>query len=408
MSRAGRHLVSVVLGLTVVAASAIPAAAAAGDLDPTFGTAGTLELGVNATGIGVQADGKIVVGGLNRLGTSSFSVERLNPDGSPDLAFGTDGVATTSFAASGGGTLTAFVWQVAVMPDGRIVALGTAGKSVALARYLPNGSADPTFSGDGKTKLTSISNPGMVVYPHGRILLGGSVRGQSIQAGLEELTSHGRPDPRFGTDGLVIPQPDIQNSFVSGIAVDGLGAVISVWALVNGQSFGEILRLTADGALDPSFGQSGIASSPLTDTGPVAVDRSGRIVVGGAVANSGDLCPCSSAVTRLTATGEPDPTFAGGGSTLVARGVDGMIHNLAFDPSGRIVAAGSYFNSKYDTFALLERIRTNGSRDGSFGGHGVVTFAADGGPVLAVQGDENILLLTNGNYGAKIFRYLGA
>lgn len=72
------------------------------------------------------------------------------------------------------------------------------------------------------------------------------------------------------------------------------------------------------------------------------------------------------------------------------------------------MAAGSYFNSKYDTFALLERIRKNGSRDGSFGGHDVVTFAADGGPVLAVQGDGNILLLTNGNYGAKIFRYLGA
>ncbi len=75
----------------------------------------------------------------------------------------------------------------------------------------------------------------------------------------------------------------------------------------------------------------------------------------------GNIVVESPEIVELTATGQPDATFAGGGSILVARGVDGVVHNLAFDPSGRIVAAGSYPNSNYDTFALLERIGKNGS-----------------------------------------------
>ena len=39
---------------------------------------------------------------------------------------------------------------VAVQEDGKIVAVGTAGSDFALARYNPNGSLDPSFSGDGK------------------------------------------------------------------------------------------------------------------------------------------------------------------------------------------------------------------------------------------------------------------
>jgi uncharacterized delta-60 repeat protein len=93
-----------------------------------------------------QPDGKIVaVGGDG----NDFALARYNPNGSLDTSFSGDGKQTTVFSdevdeANG----------VAIQGDGKIVAVGRAGStrvfSFALARYNPNGSLDPSFSGDGR------------------------------------------------------------------------------------------------------------------------------------------------------------------------------------------------------------------------------------------------------------------
>src|SRR5687768_8756055 len=67
--------------------------------------------------------------------------------GDLDRSFSRDGRVTTQFVPHGDEGAHA----VAVQRDGRIVAVGVAGRSnydTALARYLPDGSLDPSF-GDG-------------------------------------------------------------------------------------------------------------------------------------------------------------------------------------------------------------------------------------------------------------------
>lgn len=96
---------------------------ATGQLDPSFGSNGAIEipdLGDETNrGVAVQSDGKvIVVGSAN--GGQTFSVVRLNADGSPDTTFGLAGRAAFALGAAGSSPSAA-----TVQPAGRIVVVGS-------------------------------------------------------------------------------------------------------------------------------------------------------------------------------------------------------------------------------------------------------------------------------------------
>ena len=80
----------------------------------------------------MQPDRKIVVAGYTQAVDSPTAVARLNPNGSPDTAFGTAGKAIVDFGAATFGN------AVALQPNGRIVVAGerTGGEDFAVARLL--------------------------------------------------------------------------------------------------------------------------------------------------------------------------------------------------------------------------------------------------------------------------------
>src|SRR4051794_29864188 len=93
------------IALVAVCGTAQFAAAASGDLDPTFGSGGKLKVQVASQqrdfvrAVAVQPDGKIVVGAeLGDFGaTANTSVlMRLNPNGSLDPVFGSGGKVVNS------------------------------------------------------------------------------------------------------------------------------------------------------------------------------------------------------------------------------------------------------------------------------------------------------------------------
>jgi uncharacterized delta-60 repeat protein len=102
--------------------------AAPGDFDPTFGSNGqvinTIPGVGQATGVAIQADGKIVLASssFNASGNFDFAVLRLNPDGSPDSGFGTGGKVVIPFDNFANEEAVA----IAVQPDGKIVVVGYA------------------------------------------------------------------------------------------------------------------------------------------------------------------------------------------------------------------------------------------------------------------------------------------
>jgi len=117
-----------------------------GSLDTTFGGDGkvTTDLGGYNWGetVAVQSTGKILMSG----GTGEdFTIVRYNLDGTLDGGFGTGGVVTTDFGP------TSAVNDLAVQPDDRILAGGSAGTDFALARYNADGTADTGFATGGRT-----------------------------------------------------------------------------------------------------------------------------------------------------------------------------------------------------------------------------------------------------------------
>src|SRR5215216_2127301 len=148
--------VALVAATVVVVFSAVGAQAAPGDLDPTFSGDGKqttdLPLGLSAAAAVVlqPEDGKIVAVGTDLAhGSGVFAVARYNPNGTLDTSFSGDGKQRTEGFSGATG--------VAVQADGKIVAVGGTGgegqaKDFALARYNTGGSLDTSFSGDGKQR----------------------------------------------------------------------------------------------------------------------------------------------------------------------------------------------------------------------------------------------------------------
>ena len=102
---------------------AVPAAAAPGDLDPGFGTDGKVVTDLEsagATAVAIQTNGKIVVGGTSGAPDRDFTLARYLPEGSLDPIFDGDGVVTTDFG------LFDAVRAVAIQADGKILAAGGA------------------------------------------------------------------------------------------------------------------------------------------------------------------------------------------------------------------------------------------------------------------------------------------
>lgn len=142
----------------------------------------TSSIDENAFAVAFQPNGRIVVAGSANVGTVTapkkrFALVRYRTDGSLDTTFGGDGKVLTSFPGD-----DAEASGIAVQPDGKIVVAGTAKNGsttrAALVRYNANGSLDTSFEGDGRA-LVQLSSPtavgnGLTLQPDGKIVLAGS------------------------------------------------------------------------------------------------------------------------------------------------------------------------------------------------------------------------------------------
>jgi uncharacterized delta-60 repeat protein len=177
--------------VVVLAAFLAPslAQAAAGDLDPSFGTGGkvTTDFGGDVQGeivsTAIDSRGRIVAGGFSGdiHSRGYFTLARYLPDGSLDRSFGTGGIAVTGLEG------TAF--SVAIDRVGRIVAAGSArgapaGSDLAVARYHSDGSPDTSF-GTGGVVTTDFGGDewarSVAIDSRGRIVA--MDRGASVEAG---------------------------------------------------------------------------------------------------------------------------------------------------------------------------------------------------------------------------------
>uniref|UniRef100_UPI00214732D8 hypothetical protein n=1 Tax=Tahibacter caeni TaxID=1453545 RepID=UPI00214732D8 len=186
----------------------------AGAFDAGFGDGGKLALAndIAVLGFALDGQGRILLGGVH-YGQVHYemAVRRLRADGSIDGNFGSQGLTLVS------PDLRANVQKLAVLADGRILAVGNSsgGASIAnigrmtVARLLDDGHLDTSYGTGGVRVIDFAGEERSISYPDTRIALGAdgkltiarSVIEPVAAIRLARLLPDGQPDAGFAPDG---------------------------------------------------------------------------------------------------------------------------------------------------------------------------------------------------------------
>lgn len=367
--------------------------------DPNIGHYGIID-------IAVQPDGKIYV-------LTTHTLSRRNADGTADTQFqsppnfpGTPrkinlrsdgriviahgsmapyGMAVVQFLANGNSDpgftphiyLDGWFDGHTLLPDGSML-IGDNGQNSSSNRFtklLPNGVVDPTFNtgGTGFQNINPCSIRTLNILPSGKILIAGAfdlVNGTQ-RSKIAMLNDNSTLDPTFQINTTatgnyfstikyfnhIVRQPDAK-LIVSGDFIYQL----------NGVQKRNIVRLNADGSIDPTFVLGPVIneSSEISNVGsnPLFVRTDGKMLIG-------TSRPGSNSVQKipmlLNSDGTEDVSFE---MTVLAPAAIVAILDVALQPDGKMLIAG---RRKLDSApqnelakSFIFRINANGSADTTF------------------------------------------
>jgi uncharacterized delta-60 repeat protein len=336
-----------------------------GSIDNSFGNSGNVILSIG-TGhdylrdVAIQADGKILLAGDSHdIGVErTFTIVRLNPDGTPDNSFGNSGVVRTFVVNTV--NVDNQLFAIALQPDGKIVAAGrilSSTADMAMARYNTDGSLDLSFGINGKvvTHITS-SDPhyngsssidDILVQADNSLLVTG-------WAGFDSIKVVGSENFRYGLNNYVVA------------------------------------KYASNGSLDNSFGQSGIVLTPMEQFGlfasghahTVALTSDNKIMVQGEIFNH--LTQRTQlGLIRYNTDGSIDDTYGNDGLASASFGTDQNFHDLLMEADDKCLVIGM------TTFAtngfVILRFNSDGTADNSFN-NGYLYFSGPQGRSYAWSG----------------------
>lgn len=392
------------------------AAAAAGDIDRSFGTGGTVltdfgsrdDFGNEAA---VGGDGSIVVVGSTREefnappgsgqlpneDTNELVVLRYRPSGRLDRSFGTNGRVRLQFD----GHVDARGMAVAIQPDGRIVVAGRAARvyetepdpwafdptpqTYTIDRYLllrlsPSGQLDGSFGNGGvvlgPTAMRNVATD-VTVQRSGKILVAGEV-GWESDPYVARYRANGAVDPTFG-DGRAAPGHTVFLNRTNGTHAEPRLALARRGRIVVGLSAAYdrdidrmwvLCRLRSSGVLDRAFGgcrrvnfnPDGFYSEYLAGLKTL---RDGRVWAAGGLHSTGDI-----AVGRVTRSGQLDSSLPGGAKGIVPSRRFFTVQSATFQGRKTLVAGTAF---------RLARVGVDARLDRTFAGDGFSRAALNGG-----------------------------
>lgn len=384
-----------------------------GAMDTSFGTDGKVVSDVGYGGgipndVTVQGDGKIVVVGAQAL----FAVVRYKVDGTLDTSFNNIGRVRMF---SDGSSATSVVSQ----PDGKLLIAGRlkAASNVPtdslIVRLNGDGSPDPAFGSEG-TVVTSVGTYNdefktLALQPDGKIVAGGytarDTGGAASDLSLVRYRADGAFDTAFGRRGKVVGLAECgtSDSFISAVALQGDGKILAA-GFCGGFA---IMRFNSNGSLDNTFNNTGVKviSGALfaTHAADLKIQADGRIVVTGGFHDF--------VVVRLDSNGDLDPSFNGNGIVTHSLGeLPEGARSLEIQADGKLVVSGNYQAHSLRYSSAVLRFNSDGSIDNTWGTAGVMKLPFTGnvftsGTALDSDGKVLVSAQLNGLFG--IVRLVG-
>jgi uncharacterized delta-60 repeat protein len=281
-----------------------------GEPDTEFAGTGSTTLAPGAPGtpgeardVDLAPDGKVVAAGYNNS-TSESAVLRLTENGVPDPTFGVNPpIGFRVFHVPGSTSDQA--QSTAVLEDGSVLVGGRSSKGAYLAKLNSAGEPVAGFGSAGFAveDLGEAPTPSGTLFDieplrSGRILAVGYA---NVDGGGDKMlvatrfTAGGDLDPSFASGGILRLNPTAGIDGAAALSVQPDGRI--VLAGYRGASPGSasvwLLRLSADGALDPTFGNGGetvAAPSPGENVGlGLDLQSNGLPVVVGSTGTTGDI-----------------------------------------------------------------------------------------------------------------------
>lgn len=290
---------------------------------------------------------------------------RLNSDGSRDTSFNQGGIGFQNVAPGA-------VRGIAVQPDNKIIIAGrfdvinNVGR-YRIARLNVDGSLDNSFqiSTTGTNSFIQIGEIyNVALQPDGKIIVSGVFDYRfngATKSSLVRLNADGSIDPTFNIFGVIPNSAGATDSGSNKVVVRADGRI---WVGTTRQTITQStvpLRLNSDGSRDDSFNSVFRAEANYISIFDFAVQPDGKIVIGGKYHVSGQGIN-RSFVARLNADGSADSSFQ-----TLEENVK-TVRSLALLPNGKFLVGQTInpiFPATYEPGEVV-RLNADGSPDATF------------------------------------------
>lgn len=280
---------------------------------------------------------------------------------------------------------------------------------ILVSKYSSSGILDTTFATGGvfqydNSGRTEVSRS-FLLDSQDRLVIGGKCQmpGTSGDFCILRLTPDGALDPTFGTAGVFIhaESPGGVAEEVREIAFDSLGNIVFVGFIDDTTNTVVVGRLTPAGALDTNFNTTGIRQIDVLGLGTnaqalsVHVDSSDNIYFAGHVFVDGTTQQVSY-VIKLDNTGAYDPGFGTGGTkTFDVNTTAADFADDLIEYDGQLYLLGRV-NNGVDMDAYVIRFeKSDGAIDPTFGTGGVFQWDSGNG-ADKVDGSTGIMVDESG------------
>lgn len=344
---------------------------------------------------------------FNDYDLSISRIHRLTSTGEMDASFGTNGIIRT------GGRSQSRVTGLLKQPDGKLLALSVQSykydwdlDTLWLQRFMPNGMPDSSFGENSRVynhiEYMSMSAHALRLKPDGHIALLYRINDREFTGTDEQyvaqLSADGAVDKSFGKGGRV-ENASIYDSLKADMLAlpDNSLLVACNYKRADAKWSSCLVRYLKNGKMDSSFGVNGVLLLNTVNTSVHTIrlrsQKNGKLLI--RTTDDGN-----DVVLRYNGDATLDNSFGTNGKVVIsASGSHRVYPQIEVQANERIVLT-------MRTGSFLKRLMPDGSLDASFGNNGLLDYSAiDYGQYgVAIKSYKNALIMSGVRYEAPYYR----